>query len=175
MYFANIAIVLTGQTARFIGTLFLFNEIFKLRDRVNNFFLTPVARISWYTIIFCYLVTMVAHCSFCKATSLIDKGYATEKRKTIAFYTIGNNEWLHWLFYENLSTQSSRPLAPKWGESSAPSSTLFSWQSEETCQTPHKTRKPLCLALVWTHWDKLNNHRSLSESCAWLRLSLICY
>ena len=38
MYFANIAIVLTGQTARFIGTLFLFNEIFKLRDRVNNFF-----------------------------------------------------------------------------------------------------------------------------------------
>jgi len=32
---------------------------------------------------------MVAHCSFCKATSLIDKGYATEKRKQLLFIPQG--------------------------------------------------------------------------------------
>lgn len=38
IYFVNIAIVLTRQTARFVGALFLLDEIFKLRERVNNFF-----------------------------------------------------------------------------------------------------------------------------------------
>lgn len=175
MYFANIAIVLTRQKARFVGALFLFNEIFKLRDRVNNFFFDISGK---NQLIYNNILLLSNHGSalfffygnFTHWQRLLDR--KTQNNRSLYL----REQWMTSLiilrrFVYAIIKALVTQMGGKFGAIFSPSPHY----KVKLRDLPNSTRKPLCLPLLWTHWDKLNNHRSLSESCAWLRLSMICY